>query len=90
MRYSLVKVGSPRIGDSGPMSVTLWSDDGKIKEEHDSRPTVGRVIRVGSYMARSYTSQDWWQTSLINEIIEDTDNYVKFITNNSIYEWRKF
>lgn len=90
MRYSLVKVGSPSIGDSGPMSVTLWSDNGEIKEEHDSRPVVGRVIRVGSYMARSYTSQDWWQTSLINEIIEDTDNYVKFITNNSVYEWRKF
>lgn len=89
MVYSLVKVGSPSIGDSGSMSVTLWNENGEIKEEHNSRPVVGRVIRVGSYMARSYSSQDWWQTSLINEILEDKENYVKFVTNNSIYEWRK-
>lgn len=90
MTYSLVKVGSPSIGDSGPMSVSLWSEDGELKQEHNSRPVVGRVIRVGSYTARSYDEQDWWQTSLINEILEDKENYVKFVTNNSTYEWRKF
>lgn len=89
MVYSLVKVGSPSIGDSGSMSVTLWNENGEIKEEHNSRPVVGRVIRVGSYMSRSYSRQDWWQTSLINEILEDKENYVKFVTNNSTYEWRK-
>jgi len=90
MTYSLVKVGSPGVGDSGPMSMSLWSEDGKLKQEHNSRPVVGRVIRVGSYAARSYDEQDWWQTSLITEIVEDTDSYVKFNTLNSVYEWRKF
>jgi len=90
MSYSLVKVGSSTVGDSGPMSVSLWIEDGKLKQEHNSRPVVGRVLQVGSHVARSHDKQDWWQTSLITEISEDTDNYVKFNTLNSVYEWRKF
>ena len=50
-------------------------------------------MRVGSAMARSYSAQDWWQTSVITEILEDRINedgteYVRFTTGSSIYEWR--
>ncbi len=89
-----------RRGDSGGMSMALvpsYDENGKVTDVqyiHDARPQVGYVMRVGSVYARSFTAQDWWQTTVITEILEDTINedgseYVKFRTGNSIYEWRK-
>jgi len=87
-------------GDSGGMSMALvptYDDNGKVADVqyvHDARPQVGYVMRVGSHYARSFSAQDWWQTTVITEILEDKINedgseYVKFRTGNSIYEWRK-
>ena len=55
---------------------------------------------VGSPYARSYSAQDWWQTTIITEILEERTEeggieYVRFRTGNfktgnSEYEWRKF
>lgn len=88
MTYSLTKVGDPTVGDSGGMSMLLWLDsDNKVMYEHDARPRIGACIRVGSIIARSYQSQDWWQTSMIEEILVDEPNRVQFRTRNSIYEW---
>ena len=93
MRYSLIKVTENEYdhscGDSGSMSrwYTATKDDEIIKEEN-ARPKVGGVIRVGSSFSRSYSKQDWWQTSQIEEILEETDTYCKFRTRNSIYEWK--
>lgn len=100
MPYSL-KRESDGAGDSGTMSklfIPVYDNTGKIIEKleaDDARPQVGCVLRVGSNSARSYSAQDWWQTTIISEIIEDIVNkdeteYVKFRTGNSIYEWRKF
>lgn len=89
MTYSLKKVGDHPVGDSGGMSMLLWVDkDGKVQSEHNARPRVGTCIRVGSIYARTYQSQDWWQTSNIEEILVDELRYVKFRTRNSIYEWK--
>ena len=87
------------IGDSGTMSMALvpsYDENGKVVDVqyvNNARPQVGYVMRVGSGYARSYSAQDWWQTSVITEILEDRINedgseYVKFKTGNSIYEWR--
>lgn len=87
-------------GDSGSMSMALipaYDENGKVTDVqyvHNARPQVGYVMRVGSGIARSFSSQDWWQTTVITEILEDKINedgseYVKFRTGNSIYEWRK-
>lgn len=87
-------------GDSGSMSMALvptYDENGKVVDVQyidNARPQVGYVMRVGSGYARSYSSQDWWQTTAISEILEDKINedgreYVKFRTGNSIYEWRK-
>jgi hypothetical protein len=100
MPYSL-KRESDGAGDSGTMSklfIPVVNNEGKIVEKleaDDARPQVGSVLRVGSNFARSYSAQDWWQTTIITEILEDTINedgteYVKFRTGNSIYEWKKF
>lgn len=89
-----------KMGDSGGMSMALvpsYDENGKVVDVqyiNNARPQVGYVMRVGSGYARSYSAQDWWQTTVITEILEDTINedgseYVKFKTGNSIYEWRK-
>jgi len=77
-------------GDSGGMSLLLWQEDDDIKYEHNARPRVGVAIRVGSITARTMQYQDWWQTSYITEILEETENYIKFKTGNSVYEWSIF
>lgn len=77
-------------GDSGGESLAIWEEEGEVKFEHDARPRVGICIQVGSSYARTMQWQDWWQTSYITEIIEESENYIKFKTKNSIYEWKKF
>ena len=74
-------------GDSGEMSLALWFEDEEVHFAHGARPVVGVAMRVGSIGTRSYSYQDWWQTSLITEILEESENYVRFRTGNSIYEW---
>lgn len=78
-------------GDSGPLSMALSlnPETKEVKHEHNARPRVGVAMRVGSIGARSYHCQDWWQTTLIEEIIKDTPEEVIFKTRSgSIYTWR--
>jgi hypothetical protein len=47
---------------------------------------------VGSHYGRTYSAQDWWQTTTITEILEERTKengtkYVRFKTGNSEYEW---
>lgn len=89
MHYSLYKIGDPSCGDSGSMSEAVWIENNEPKYESKARPRVGIHMRVGSPYARFMSKQDWWQTNEITEILEDTENYVKFRTkSNSIYEWK--
>lgn len=89
MKYSLYKLDG-RGGDSGPMSMLLYYEGEELKFENNARPRIGAAIRVGSIAGRTYAAQDWWQTSLIEEILEEREDYVKFRTINSIYEWKTF
>lgn len=87
-------------GDSGSMSMALVptydQDTGKVIDVeyiHNARPQIGASMRVGSITGRTYSPQDWWQTTLITEILEerteeDGTEYVRFKTGSSIYEWR--
>lgn len=90
MSYWMYKVGDKFCGDSGMMSMTFDVEDNKLLDIKDNaRPEVGKYIRVGSTFPRSMQRQDWWQTNKIEEILEDTPNYVKFRTlSGSIYEWK--
>jgi hypothetical protein len=95
MKYSLVRVsGSYTVGDSGPMCQIL---DGESYQPIEGcyYPRVGCGVRVGSYHARTFSGQDWWQTTPVTEILEesvDEKGYrrMKFKTKNSIYEWKEF
>jgi hypothetical protein len=83
-------------GDSGPMSVALQTDlttnkfTGFVK--YNAEPEVGCCMKVGSPYSRSYSSQDWWMTTPVTEIVsreelEDGTVIVVFKTKNSTYKW---
>lgn len=89
--YSLYKTDGSA-GDSGPLSMLMWEEHDEVKYQHSARPRVGCCIRVGSISARSFSQQDWWQTSLITEITDewrdDNKDCVRFKTQNSTYIWK--
>jgi hypothetical protein len=76
-------------GDSGPMCTIerLHPQTGTHEIERNQRPRVGWAICVGSATGRTFGNQDWWQTTPVTEILEDTPAYVRFTTRNSTYEW---
>jgi len=87
-------------GDSGTMSevIPIKKVGGKEYLDHSNifygSPIVDHCIRVGSFVARSYSGQDWWMTTpvteiIINEIINERRN-VKFRTRSgSVYLWKE-
>lgn len=82
-------------GDSGSMSQAIfpedWDDIGtcKVHVEHDARPRVGVVMRVGTQFARTYSQQDYWTTTRIEKILSETETEVRFLTqSNSTYLWK--
>jgi hypothetical protein len=92
-RYSLYREDG-FVGDSGPMCEILDAESYK-PIPNETYPRVGYGVRVGSYMARSYVGQDWWQTSPITEILHESINdegywTVKFKTRSSTYTWKEF
>lgn len=92
-KYSLVREDGSA-GDAGPMCEIL--DEENYRPIPGERyPRVGCGVRVGSMFARTYSMQDWWQTSPVTEILEesvDDEGYrcVKFKTKNSTYIWKEF
>ena len=87
----LMRVSDGR-GDSGSrVEAIQWNEDGTFKEVVGNRPIVGCSLLVGGLTARTYSDQDWWLTTPVTEILEEEENdgdlYVKFRTENSIYEF---
>jgi ribosome-interacting GTPase 1 len=74
--------------ESGARSEAIsWNEDGTFKEVVSHKPVVGCSMLVGSITARSYSNSDYWLTTVVTEILEERQGYVKFKTMNSIYEW---
>ena len=57
-----------------------WNVDGTFKSKHNE-PKIGRSLIMSPF--NEYFT---WQTTTITEIVEQTDSYVKFKTQNSNYE----
>lgn len=57
-----------------------WNSEGRLKAKHTS-PGIGR-----SLIMSPFNDFFTWQTTVVTEIIEQRDDYVKFKTNNSVYE----
>ena len=60
-----------------------WNEDSHFKEKHDG-PAIGRSLMLDPHRM-SYT----WLTTIVTEIIEESPDYIKFKTSNSIYELHK-
>lgn len=89
MTYSLRRVDDGA-GDSGGLSCLIKDEAGKIITEYNAKPKVGYSVQVGSITARTFGYQDYWVTTPVTEILEEKDNYVRFRTRNSEYEWESF
>ena len=80
-------------GDSGASVLAIRYDpEGKKQPEYKQvqKPEIGWCLQVGSISARSYSDQDWWQTTEVTEILEENENngyYCKFKTGNSKYDF---
>ena len=60
-----------------------WNEEGRFKAKHDE-PAIGRSL-IMSPFNQFFT----WQTTSLTEVLEVRDNFLKFKTNNSIYElWK--
>lgn len=57
-----------------------WNDDRSFKAKH-SEPAIGR-----SLLMSPFNDFFTWQTTVITNIIENKKYYIKFATENSVYE----
>jgi hypothetical protein len=78
------------MGDSGPMFLSIDPKTGKPEEGIIKE---GCCIRCGSFIARSYSSQDYWTTTPVTKILKVEEKeekhgkvqIVTFETRNSTY-----
>lgn len=81
-------------GDSGAMSLALRFDNNEVVQD-GHLPKVGCCMKVGSMTARSFQRQDYWLTTPIEEILEDSVDQetgykvMRFRTRNSYYLWKE-
>ena len=57
-----------------------WNENNTLKAQHD-KPDIGRSLIMGPFN-HFFT----WQTTVITEILEEREGYIKFKTKNSLYE----
>jgi len=57
-----------------------FNEEGRFKEKH-TEPTVGR-----SLLMSPFNDFFTWQTTVVTEIVEQREDYIKFKTQNSNYE----
>lgn len=85
--YKIHKDGSTEFKEQGArVEAIAWNENRTFKEIVANVPTVGCSLLVGSVTARSYSDQDYWLTTVVTEILEESKLGYKFKTQNSIYE----
>jgi len=83
---AILKRVSDGAGDSGArVEARRWNEDGTFDKVVDNRPVVGCEFLVGSVTARMFGDQDYWLTTAVTEILEETKEFVRFKTGNSEY-----
>lgn len=79
-KYKLVREHDNLQQQSKKVKWLEFDEEGKFKADY-IEPAVGRSL-IMSPFNQFFT----WQTTPITEIIEHTENYIKFKTRNSNYE----
>lgn len=87
----LFKLGEGIKEQGSCVEAISWNEDRTFKAIEGDRPIVGCSLRVGSVTARTFSSQDWWLTTVVTEILDEQEHegkleYCKFKTENSVYE----
>ena len=63
----------------------------RIERKTTDKPILGWALRVGTPFAGTYSTRDWWMTTLVTKILEEDVqkdyHYYKFETGNSTYEF---
>jgi hypothetical protein len=78
--WRLVREGDGLNKKSKAIMWLEWNKNGTFKSKHDE-PAVNRSLLMSPFN-HAFT----WQTTIITELIEVQDDYIKFKTENSIYE----
>lgn len=79
-KYRLIREKDKLVKESARVLWLEFNEDGTFKNKHD-KPSIGRSL-IMSPFNQFYT----WQTTLVTEIVEERDDYIKFKTENSNYE----
>lgn len=80
LNWKLVREHDGLTKQSADVMWLEWNDDGRFKTKH-IEPGIGRSL-IMSPFNNFFT----WQTTVVTEIVEQRDGYVKFKTTNSVYE----
>jgi len=78
--YRLVRERDGLINKSFAIKWLEFDDEGRYKADFQSA-AIGRSLIMSPFNIY-YT----WQTTQVTEILEEKDNYIRFATENSIYE----
>lgn len=80
LNWRLVREGDGLNKKSKAIMWLEWDKHYRFKSKHDE-PAIGRSLLMSPFN-HAFT----WQTTIITELIEVQDDYIKFKTENSIYE----
>jgi hypothetical protein len=82
-KYRLIRERDKLVKESARVLWLEWDEDGLFKDKFDI-PAEGR-----SLLMSPFNDFFTWQTTIVNEIIEQKEDYIKFKTENSTYElWK--
>ena len=80
MNWKLVRERDGLTKQSNDVMWVEFNEEGRGKSKHEE-PAIGR-----SLIMSPFNDFFTWQTTTVTQIIEQTEDYVKFKTNNSTYE----
>lgn len=79
-KYKLVRERDGLVNQSKEIKWIEYDENGRYKADYNE-PAVNRSLIMSPFNA-FFT----WQTTIITEIVEQKENYIKFKTENSNYE----
>lgn len=80
MKYKLIREGDGLIKQSTDIKWIEFNENGSFLADHKDI-AVGRSLLMSPFSI-SFT----WQTTLVTEVLEEQEDYIKFRTENSVYE----
>jgi hypothetical protein len=80
MNWKLIREGDGLTKQSEKIIWIEFSEDGRFKDQHNE------IGLNRSLVMSPFNDFFTWQTTTVTEIVEQTEDYVKFKTKNSTYE----